>query len=365
MSDTVVVTGGAGFIGCNFVRLLLKKTTYGVAVIDKLTYAGSLLNLAEVESDARFQFIHADIADAAAMRTAFDRARPFAVVNFAAETHVDRSIDGPADFVNTNVIGTFTLLEEARARFAQMGDDDKRRFRFIHVSTDEVYGSLGKTGLFREDTPYAPNSPYSASKAAADHLARAYFHTYGLPTMITNCSNNYGPFQFPEKLIPLMTLNALEGKRLPIYGDGGNVRDWLYVEDHCEAVLAALENGKPGEKYNVGASNERTNLEIVDRLCAILEKVAPAAGNPALRAAGVKRYADLKEFVQDRPGHDRRYAIDPAKTRRELGWTPRHNFDEGLEATVRWYIEHREWCAKVQKGRYDRGRLGLAAGGAA
>ena len=365
MTDTLIVTGGAGFIGCNFARLILNKTRLSVVVVDKLTYAGSRLNVADLESNPRFRFIEADIADVPAMKKVFSEARPRAVVNFAAETHVDRSIDGPAAFVTTNIVGTFVLLEQARALYQELAGPDQLRFRFVHVSTDEVYGSLGKTGLFTEDTPYAPNSPYSASKASADHLARAYFHTYGLPTIITNCSNNYGPYQFPEKLIPLMTLNALEGKRLPIYGDGGNVRDWLYVDDHCEAIWAALEKGAPGEKYNIGSSNERTNVEIVDRLCAILEKVLPPSKNSALAKAGVKRYADLKEFVKDRPGHDRRYAIDPAKTRRELGWTPRHNFDEGLETTVRWYIDHRDWCAQVQQGRYDRGRLGLAAGGTA
>jgi dTDP-glucose 4,6-dehydratase len=363
MTDTIVVTGGAGFIGSNFVRLVLRRTGAAVAVIDKLTYAGSRLSLADVEKDPSFTFIEADIADAAAMKAAFERLKPRAVINFAAETHVDRSIDGPAAFVTTNLVGTFVLLEQARAQFAAASEADKKAFRFIQVSTDEVYGSLGKTGLFTEDTPYAPNSPYSASKAGADHLARAYFHTYGLPVIITNCSNNYGPYQFPEKLIPLMILNAAEAKPLPIYGDGGNVRDWLYVEDHCEAILTALEKGRPGEKYNVGSSNERTNIDIVDRLCAILEKLLPAAKNPALVAAGVKRYSDLKKFVQDRPGHDRRYAIDPAKTQRELGWSARHNFDQGLEATVRWYLDHRDWCSQVQKGRYDRGRLGLTAGG--
>jgi len=365
MTDTIIVTGGAGFIGCNFVRLLLARLNVSVVVVDKLTYAGSLLNLTGLEKNPRYRFVHADIADASAMKKLFAECAPSAIVNFAAETHVDRSIDGPAAFVNTNIIGTFVLLEEARARHKALADAEKDRFRFLHVSTDEVYGSLGKMGLFTEETPYAPNSPYSASKAAADHLARAYFHTYGLPTIITNCSNNYGPHQFPEKLIPLMTLNALEGTRLPIYGDGGNVRDWLYVEDHCEAILAALEKGTPGEKYNIGSSNERTNVEIVDRLCAILEKVSPAARNPALARAGAKTYADLKQFVQDRPGHDRRYAIDPSKTGRELQWKPRFNFDEGLEATVRWYIDNRDWCAGVQKGGSERDRQGLKTGGAA
>jgi dTDP-glucose 4,6-dehydratase len=278
-------------------------------------------------------------------------------VNLAAEPHVDRSIDSPQPFVDTNIGGTFVLLETARGFLRSLPAADRERFRFVHVSTDEVYGTLGPTGRFREDTPYAPNSPYAASKAAADHLVRAHFHTFGVPTIITNCSNNYGPYQFPEKLIPLMLLNAVEGRPLPIYGDGGNVRDWLHVEDHCAGLLLALTKGRPGEKYNVGADSERTNLEVVDTLCDALDALLPPASNPALR--GATSYRALKTYVPDRPGHDRRYAIDAAKIRTELGWRPRYSFADGLFATVRWYLEHRGWCEKVQQGRYARERLGL------
>jgi dTDP-glucose 4,6-dehydratase len=274
---------------------------------------------------------------------------------------VDRSIDGPAPFLHTNVMGTFRLLEGARELLAGADAAARERFRFVHVSTDEVYGSLGPEGAFREDTPYAPNSPYSASKAAADHLVRAWRETYGLPALVTNCSNNYGPYQFPEKLIPLMILNAAEGRDLPIYGDGGNVRDWIYVEDHCRGVLAVLEEGKPGGRYNLGGRAERTNLEVVDALCDALEAALPAAGNPALRARGAAGYRDLKTFVADRPGHDRRYAIDDSRVRSELGWRPEHDFVTGLAATVRWYLAHRDWCREVQAGTYRRERLGLGA----
>jgi dTDP-glucose 4,6-dehydratase len=283
------------------------------------------------------------------------------VVNFAAESHVDRSIHGPEDFIQTNVVGTFHLLEAVRAYWGGLEGSDKTDFRFLHVSTDEVYGSLGPTGAFNETTPYEPNSPYSASKAGADHLVRAYHATYGVPTLITNCSNNYGPYQFPEKLIPLMILNALEGKPLPIYGDGRNVRDWLYVEDHCAGVLLALERGQAGAKYNLGGFGERANIEIVDTLCAELERIHPAAENAALSRAGIPAYADLKRFVTDRPGHDRRYAIDSARAQRELGWRPAHDLAAGLAATVQWYLDHRDWCEEVQSGRYRRERLGLLA----
>jgi dTDP-glucose 4,6-dehydratase len=353
--DRVLVTGGAGFIGANFVRLALARTAARVAVLDSLTYAGSLESLKEISGDPRFAFVRADITDRAAVDAAFRAHRPAAVVNFAAETHVDRSIDGPRAFVQTNVVGTFELLEASRHYVAGLEPAARRAFRFLHVSTDEVYGSLGPAGAFAETTAYAPSSPYAASKAGADHLVRAYHETYGLATIITNCSNNYGPYQFPEKLIPLMILNAVEGRPLPIYGDGGNVRDWLYVEDHCAGILLALRRGQPGEKYNIGGGNERTNLEIVDRLCAVLEELAPAAGNPAVGARG---YAGLKTFVADRPGHDRRYAIDAAKIRRELGWTAEHDFDRGIATTVRWYLDRRDWCEAVS-GRYGRERLGL------
>jgi dTDP-glucose 4,6-dehydratase len=357
--DVILVTGGAGFIGSNFVRLALERTGARVVVLDKLTYAGNLASLRDVAAHPRFAFVRGDIADRVTVEAVFREHQPTQVVNFAAESHVDRSIDGPRAFVETNTMGTFELLEAARVLVAELDAAARARFRFLHVSTDEVYGSLGPDGCFREDTPYAPNSPYAASKAAADHLVRAAFHTYGLPVLITNCSNNYGPYQFPEKLIPLTLLNAVEGRDLPIYGDGQNVRDWLYVEDHCAGILLVLERGRPGEKYNIGGHNERTNLEIVDGLCANLEELLPARSNPALAARGIATYAALKRFVPDRPGHDRRYAIDAGKVRAELAWTPTHDFARGLRRTVEWYLANREWCAEVQAGKYARERLGL------
>ena len=360
---TLIVTGGAGFIGCNFVRHTLAATEDRVVVMDALTYAGSLASLEDVQRDPRFAFVRGDISDREAVGRVYREFQPWAVVNFAAETHVDRSIDDAADFVRTNVTGTFELLEGARRHVAGLDAAGRVAFRFLHVSTDEVYGSLGASGLFSETTPYAPNSPYAASKAGADHLVRAYHETYGLPALVTNCSNNYGPYQFPEKLIPLMILNALEGKPLPIYGDGGNVRDWLYVEDHCEGVLLALHRGRPGEKYNIGGSHERRNVEVVDRICAALERLRPAASNPALVSKGIASYERLKTFVPDRPGHDRRYGIDASKIRSELGWKPKHDFESGIAATVQWYLEHHDWCEAVQSGRYGRERLGLAPGG--
>jgi dTDP-glucose 4,6-dehydratase len=353
--DTILVTGGAGFIGCNFVRLVLAETEARVLVLDKLTYAGSLESLDGVLGDPRLCFVRGDIADRATVQRVFLEHRPSAVVNFAAESHVDRSIDDASDFVRTNVVGAFELLDGARLHLAAAPAAERERFRFLHVSTDEVYGSLGPTGAFSESTAYAPNSPYAASKAGADHLARAFHETYGLPALLTNCSNNYGPYQYPEKLIPLMILNALEGKPLPLYGDGGNVRDWLYVEDHCRGILEVLRRGRPGEKYNLGGRSERTNLQIVDTICDLLEEERPAAENPAL--AG-RSYRDLKTFVADRPGHDRRYAIDDGKIRHELGWEPRHDFASGLRATVRWYLANETWCKAVQAGRYGRERLG-------
>ncbi|MGE5244874.1 MAG: dTDP-glucose 4,6-dehydratase [Betaproteobacteria bacterium] len=356
---TLLITGGAGFIGSNLVRRALAHTACRVVVVDKLTYAGSLLNLEGTLDDPRLTFVQADIADRGAMARVFSEHQPDGVLNLAAETHVDRSIDSPQPFVDTNIVGTFVLLDAAR-RFADGVQPDAREaFRILHVSTDEVFGALGPGGQFSEDTPYAPNSPYAASKAAADHLVRAYHRTYGLPTIVTNCSNNYGPYQFPEKLIPLMILNALDGRPLPIYGDGGHVRDWLHVDDHCAGLLTVLERGRPGESYNIGGGNERTNLDVVDRLCDTLEELWPAAGNPALSTKGVTSYRALKSFVPDRPGHDRRYAIDATKIRRELGWTPGHSFETGLRETVAWYLGHRDWCARVQAGRYDRQRLGL------
>ena len=326
--------------------------------MDKLTYAGHLESLAEVADHPRYDFVQADIADRTGVRALFKRHQPAAVVNFAAETHVDRSIDDPATFVRTNVLGAFELLEAARVHLREhptaLAD-----FRFLHVSTDEVYGTLGPEGAFSESTPYAPNSPYAASKAGADHLVRAYHETYRLPVILTNCSNNYGPYQFPEKLIPLTILNAVEGRPLPIYGDGSNVRDWLYVEDHCAGILLALRKGQTGGKYNIGGGSERTNLQVVDALCAILGEELPARENAALSRRGLSSYAELKSFVPDRPGHDQRYAIDASRVRNELDWQPAHSFEEGLRATVRWYLTHRGWCEAVQSGTYGRERLGL------
>jgi dTDP-glucose 4,6-dehydratase len=355
--STLLLTGGAGFIGSNLVHHVLDHTNDRLVIVDKLTYAGSLLNLERPLKDARVTFAKSDIADGAAMARLFRDHRPDAVLNLAAETHVDRSIDGPRAFVDTNVVGTLVLLETARQFLAECSQEVRQSFRFLHVSTDEVYGTLGPSGQFDEETQYAPNSPYAASKASADHLVRAYQHTYGLPTLTTNCSNNYGPFQYPEKLIPLTVLNALDGKSLPIYGDGGNVRDWLHVDDHCAGILLVLREGRTGERYNIGGGNERTNVQVVDAICDALDRSWPASSNPAL--ANRSSYRDLKTFVADRPGHDRRYAINAAKIRRELGWSPKHQLEEGLAATVRWYLDHRDWCAAVQEGRYGRERLGL------
>ncbi len=359
--STLVITGGCGFIGSNFVRHVLAGTDHRVVVLDKLTYAGSLLSLADVQGDERFTFVRGDIADRSCVDAVLREHHPCGIVNFAAETHVDRSIDEPGGFVHTNIVGTFVLLEAGRAYLARLGEAERATFRLLHVSTDEVFGSLGPQGLFSETTPYAPNSPYAASKAAADHLVRAYHTTYGLPVVITNCSNNYGPYQFPEKLVPLMTLNALEGKPLPIYGDGGNVRDWIHVEDHCAGILLALRRGAAGLSYNLGGGNERTNLEVVDAICRILERVQPAAANAHLRKHNVASYEGLKTFVEDRLGHDRRYAIDSTKAQQALGWRPSYDFERGLDATVRWYLGHRDWCEAVQAGgQYHRERLGLA-----
>jgi dTDP-glucose 4,6-dehydratase len=340
----ILVTGGAGFIGANFVLDWLENNAEPVINLDRLTYAGNLGNLIAVKDDSRHVFVHGDIGDRALVASLLATHRPRAIVNFAAETHVDRSIHGPAAFIETNVVGTFALLDVARAHHASLAPSERGEFRFLHVSTDEVFGSLGPrdTG-FSETTAYAPNSPYSASKAAADHLVRAYHHTYGLPVVTTNCSNNYGPRQFPEKLIPLMIHNAIVGKPLPVYGDGGNVRDWLYVGDHCAAIRAALERGRPGETYNVGGNAERTNLDVVETLCRILGEQRP--GHDFRRQI---------TFVKDRPGHDRRYAIDAAKISRELGWTPHETFETGLERTVRWYLDNNAWLAAVTSGEYHK-----------
>jgi dTDP-glucose 4,6-dehydratase len=345
MQDTIFVTGGAGFIGSNFILQLLESGgATSLVNLDKLTYAGNLRNLEAVASDRRYEFVHGDIGDRSLVRRLLEKHQPSAIAHFAAESHVDRSIRGPDDFIRTNVDGTFALLEEARAYWTSLSGDEARRFRFLHVSTDEVYGSLGPNEPpFSETTAYAPNSPYSASKAASDHLVRAYHHTYGLPTLTTNCSNNYGRFQFPEKLIPLMILNARTGKPLPVYGDGQNVRDWIYVADHCEAVALVLARGTPGETYNIGGWNEKPNLEIVNAVCDIVDEMAPRAGGPR---------RELITFVKDRPGHDRRYAMDARKIERELGWRPKETFETGIRKTIRWYLENEEWVKDVTSGSY-------------
>ena len=340
----ILVTGGAGFIGANFVLDWLAQVGEPVVNLDKLTYAGNPANLADVRDDPRHHFVQGDIGDAQQVGELLDQHWPRAIVNFAAESHVDRSIHGPATFVQTNVVGTFTLLEAARAHWETLPSGTKQAFRFLHVSTDEVYGSLGPADpAFTETTPYAPSSPYSASKAAADHLVRAYHCTYGLPTLTTNCSNNYGPYQFPEKLIPLVILNALEGKALPIYGDGKNVRDWLFVLDHCRAVRTVLERGAPGEVYNIGGNSERENIEVVRDICAVLDELRP-------RASGM--HESLISFVKDRPGHDRRYAINAGKIARELGWAPEESFRTGLRRTVQWHLDNPAWTASVRSGEY-------------
>ena len=351
-TTNVLVTGGAGFIGSNFIQLLLKQPDTHVLNLDKLTYAGNLDSLTAVADHPGYRFIQADICDAGQIEQIINEFQPAAIVHFAAESHVDRSIDGPAAFIQTNIIGTFNLLEAARKYWRELPDGDKAAFRFLHVSTDEVYGSLGADGLFTEQTPYAPNSPYSASKASSDHLVRAYHHTYGLPVVTTNCSNNYGPFQFPEKLIPLMILNALAGKPLPVYGDGMQVRDWLYVTDHCQAIQTVLATGKCGETYNIGGHNEMPNIRIVQTICRILDELRP-------RTDG-KPYTDQIAYVADRPGHDRRYAIDAGKIGRELGWLPQETFDSGIQKTVQWYLANPEWCERVTSGIYRQERLGIA-----
>ncbi len=351
---TIVVTGGAGFIGANFARQWIAEESGRVVNLDRLTYAGNLDSLADVADDPRHVFVQGDIGDGALVCRLLDEHRPQAVVNFAAESHVDRSIDGPAAFVETNVVGTFRLLEAARTYWNDLPTERREAFRFLHVSTDEVYGSLGSEGKFTEQTPYAPNSPYSASKASSDHFVRAYHHTYGLPVLITNCSNNYGPYQFPEKLIPLMILNALEGKPLPVYGDGQQVRDWLYVEDHCRAIRTVLAGGTVGEVYNIGGDCERANLDVVRTICRLVDELRPDLPH--------RPCTSLIQFVADRPGHDRRYAIDAGKIRAELGWQPRESFETGLKRTVRWYLDHPQWVERITTGKYRRQRLGLGIG---
>lgn len=342
-NTNILVTGGAGFIGSNFVLHWLSERGTSACVLDKLTYAGNLENLASLDGDPRYSFFRGDIVDGSFVRELLSKTRPSAIVHFAAESHVDRSILGPAEFIRTNIEGTFQLLEAARSYWSELSEPQKSSFRFLHVSTDEVYGSLSPTApAFTEETAYAPNSPYSASKAASDHLVRSYFHTYGLPALTTNCSNNYGPRQFPEKLIPLMIRNALKGLPLPVYGDGQNVRDWLHVEDHCDGIRTVLENGTTGQTYNIGGKQEISNLEVVRQVCAVMDELHPT-GTP---------HASLITFVTDRPGHDRRYAIDTAKIERELNWRPRWTFEMGLRKTIQWYLDNPDWVEHVTSGSY-------------
>lgn len=342
----ILVTGGAGFIGSNFVHSQLKNTENRIINLDKLTYAGNPQNLATLTNDPRHVFVQGDIGDSVLLEKLLAEHQPDAIVNFAAESHVDRSIHGPEDFIQTNVVGTFHLLEATRAYWNQLNSKARQSFRFLHISTDEVYGSLtADATAFSETNPYAPNSPYSASKAASDHLVRAYHHTYGLPTLTTNCSNNYGPYQFPEKLIPLLIMNALQGKALPIYGDGQNIRDWLYVEDHCTAIAAVLEKGTVGEVYNIGGNYEKTNLEIVHTVCGILDELVPDSA--------YRPHHELITYVKDRPGHDRRYAIDPSKIACEIGWQPAETFESGIRKTITWYLENRGWVENITSGSYQ------------
>ncbi len=349
--DTILVTGGAGFIGGCFVRQCIAERACRVVNFDKLTYAGNLDSLRSVASSPQYAFVEGDIADREAVERVVAEFEPTAIVHFAAESHVDRSIEGPAEFVRTNVQGTFQLLDSARQYVTRLSTRRRADFRFLHVSTDEVYGSLGPTGLFTETSPYDPSSPYSATKAAADHLARAYFRTFDLPLLVTNCSNNYGPCQFPEKLIPLVILNALEGKPLPVYGDGQNVRDWLFVEDHCRALWRVLTAGRPGETYNIGGNCEQKNIDVVKTICRTVDELRPGLPHAPC--------GSLITFVRDRPGHDRRYAIDAGKIRRELGWQPEHDFASGIRRTVKWYLDNPQWVSRVASGAYRRERLGL------
>ena len=349
----ILVTGGSGFIGNNLIRHLLAETDHEVVNLDKLTYAGNPQSLADIGNGSHYQFVRADIADPVQVRDVVDSVAPDAVMHLAAESHVDRSIDGPSDFIQTNVVGTFNLLDASLRHFKRLHGDQKDHFRFVHVSTDEVYGSLGETGLFTETTPYDPHSPYSATKAAADHLARAWKSTYGLPALVTNCSNNYGPYQFPEKLLPLMIIKCLKEEPLPIYGNGLNVRDWLYVNDHVRALQVVLESGVPGETYNVGSNNERRNIDLVHALCEIMDTIRP-------RDSGAK-HADLITQVADRPGHDFRYAIDSTKIQKELGWQPMHSLQDGLKHTVDWYLQNEAWWQNILSGNYQLQRLGTDA----
>ncbi|MBM1173041.1 dTDP-glucose 4,6-dehydratase [Microvirga arabica] len=352
MAKRYFVTGGAGFIGSAVVRLLISDTSHQVLVIDKLTYAGNLDSLKPVAANPRYSFVQADIADAERMRTLLDEYQPDVIMHLAAESHVDRSIDGPGEFIQTNVVGTYTLLQAALGYWRGLSAERQASFRFHHISTDEVFGTLGEEGFFHEEYPYQPSSPYSASKAASDHFVRAWHHTYGLPTLVTNCSNNYGPYHFPEKLIPLIILNALEGKPLPVYGKGENVRDWLFVDDHARALIQVVEHGRPGETYAIGGHNERRNIDVVRAICALVDELAPD------QAIGPRE--NLITYVTDRPGHDLRYAIDASKIERDLGWRPEETFETGLRKTVEWYLTHRQWWERVRTGVYRGERLGVA-----
>ncbi|WP_211828583.1 dTDP-glucose 4,6-dehydratase [Kistimonas asteriae] len=352
--NTILITGGAGFIGSAVVRFLINETEHTVVNVDKLTYAGNLESLNFVAENPRYHFVKADICDSDLMVKVIKEFQPVAIMHLAAESHVDRSIDGPAAFIQTNIVGTYILLEAVREYWNTLDDAEKGQFRFHHISTDEVYGDLeNDNDLFRETTPYAPSSPYSASKASSDHLVRSWHRTYGLPVVLTNCSNNYGPYHFPEKLIPLVILNALEGKDLPVYGQGQQIRDWLYVEDHARALYSVLTKGQAGETYNIGGHNEMRNIDVVTTICELLEELAPK------KPAGLVRYNDLITFVADRPGHDRRYAIDASKIQKTLGWIPEESFETGIRKTVQWYLDNLEWCRHVQDGSYQRERLGV------
>ena len=353
MKTVYFVTGGCGFIGANFIQYLLNKTKPNSVVnLDKLTYAGNQKNLADFEQDPRYIFVHGDICDAELVSRLFTEYQPNYIINFAAESHVDRSIDGPAEFIQTNIIGTSVLLQEALKYYSTLKGKESERFRFHHVSTDEVFGSLSASGFFTEETPYDPSSPYSASKASSDHLVRAWHRTFDLPVLISNCSNNYGPYQFPEKLIPLMILNCLEEKSLPVYGTGENIRDWLYVEDHCDAIYTILQKGTIGETYNVGGNNEIKNIQIVEVICDVLNDIHPAGSG--------KSYHELITFVKDRPGHDFRYAIDASKLKKEIGWEPKESFNTGIQKTIEWYLKNEEWWKTIQENTYKQERLGIS-----
>ena len=353
MKTVYFVTGGCGFIGANFIQYLLKKTKpKSVINLDKLTYAGNQKNLADFEQDPRYIFVHGDICDAELVSRLFTEYQPNYIINFAAESHVDRSIDGPAEFIQTNIVGTSVLLQESLKYYSTLKGKESERFQFHHVSTDEVFGSLSESGFFTEETPYDPSSPYSASKASSDHLVRAWHRTFDLPVLISNCSNNYGPYQFPEKLIPLMILNCLEEKPLPVYGTGENIRDWLYVEDHCDAIYTILQKGTIGETYNVGGNNEIKNIQIVEVICDVLNDIHPAGSG--------KSYHELITFVKDRPGHDFRYAIDASKLKKEIGWEPKESFNTGIQKTIKWYLKNEEWWKTIQENTYKQERLGIS-----